>query len=1231
MMASADCSHNIDQSKLVRDGTSQEQRLSAALNPRYAPVDERSPAHGMVFARGYSEFLKYYDSGNVEAGRWEPFFSEDVSVQLAGAAVEDVEYYRQQVKEYAAFLNARQHDTDTAGLRDRVDYLFSSGATLAIGLDRLVEQLPEDIPLRGAVRQLMQSALAPALTRLIAYHKGGETIVDAERPLNDGADEKAAPLRLLGVDAVPWSALAASNLSKHWTGGAEWAAYYGAVAADASVYGSLAGTSVFERVNHLATHNLFTSVFDQLLKAYARTVSEASRALERTLTNWDRHEPHYALFLAFLRLFEHVRTEANTLTGRHLDFYYRKILRLEEKAAEPAHAHLLVELAKQADVHELKAGERFKAGKDALGIEAFFANDRDVVVNRAKVAALKTVYRHGNEAVGTGANADQHTGRLYASPVSNSEDGLGAPLTNADQSWHPFHNKIYRDGALSEIRMPQAEVGFAIASHYLWMAEGARTITVHFAVGSSLTALSDHKNDVLCLLTSEKGWLEKAASEFVLEDGVLRLTVVLSGADPSVTPYSAKTHGYGFAASVPILLVKLRHRDDAEYLYAGLEKAVISEITLDVDVEGLKTLSVSNDFGPVDTSKPFQPFGSQPVNGAGLIVGSKEVFQKSPESASLTLNWQNPPTYYQSQTAGVVSTPPEIGISYLAAGQWSAPARHDQFATSSYALSIPAQDIARDAVDLSENEPYNVASRSGYVRLILKGDLGFTQYQTDLANYLAKIEPKPASHPGPPILGPVATAISMTYAARQEIPLHSSSMETYDARTARFFHVGPFGQAEQHPVGLSGLDVHLVPQFDFERDGLSKKSQAELYIGVTGLKPSQNLALLFQVADGTADPLSQKPDLHLHWSYLRANEWVAFAESDVDDQTGGLLNAGIVTFAVPREASDVNSLLPGGMHWLRVAVEAQSDAVCRLVMVAAQAVRATFTDSGNDPAFGATALLAGTISKLDRPTAAVKAITQPFATFGGRGAEAPTAFYTRVSERLRHKDRAIALWDYERLILDAFPQIYRAKCLNHTRYEPTENGSGIYKELAPGHVTVVTIPNQEFQNLRDPLRPYTSLGLLENIARFLRARLSCFAQVHVRNPQFEEVIVSCRVRLHEGLDESFYATKLREDLTRYLSPWAFPGGGHPSFGGKIYKSVLINFVEEQPYIDYVTDFQLFHAFVDSDGVQQKHERQEVEGSKAVSVLVSAPAGTHDVQVINPIAETTPAEKCPCEA
>ena len=135
--------------------------------------------------------------------------------------------------------------------------------------------------------------------------------------------------------------------------------------------------------------------------------------------------------------------------------------------------------------------------------------------------------------------------------------------------------------------------------------------------------------------------------------------------------------------------------------------------------------------------------------------------------------------------------------------------------------------------------------------------------------------------------------------------------------------------------------------------------------------------------------------------------------------------------------------------------------------------------------------------------------------------EAANAFYTRISERLRHKGRAIALWDYERLVLEAFPQIYKTRCLNHVQYEPNESGTGIYRELAPGHVTVVTIPNQQFQNLRDPFRPYTSLGVLEQIANFLTKRLSCFIRLHVKNPQFEEVKVDFKVRLHEGFDESF--------------------------------------------------------------------------------------------------------------
>jgi hypothetical protein len=313
------------------------------------------------------------------------------------------------------------------------------------------------------------------------------------------------------------------------------------------------------------------------------------------------------------------------------------------------------------------------------------------------------------------------------------------------------------------------------------------------------------------------------------------------------------------------------------------------------------------------------------------------------------------------------------------------------------------------------------------------------------------------------------------------------------------------------------------------------------------------------------------------------------------------------------------------MHWIRGAVAEKSDAVCRLITVVAQALQATFVNKGNDPAFPAKVLPPGTIAKLDQPDADVKQISQPFPTFGGRGKEQPTAFYTRISERLRHKERAIALWDYEHLVLEAFPQIYKVKCLNHTQYDPDNTGSGIYRELAPGHVTIVTIPHLHFRSLRDPLKPSTSLGLQDEISAYLSRRVSCFAALHVRNPQFEEVKVSCKVRFHPGHDESLFIRKMQESIIRFLSPWAFTDEGNPTFGGKVYKAVLINFVEDLPYVDYVTDFFLFHSFKDTNGNDQVEEEDEVTASKAISILVSA--GTHDITVLKPVEGNALGEIC----
>jgi hypothetical protein len=1225
MDVTTNCNQNRDPLRLVREGTNQDERFSLALKSGFVSIDERKPQNDIVFAREYSSFLNFYDLDNNVAGNWRRFFEEDVTVQLAVASVENMESYMSSIKEYFDFLTNFAHKNDEAGLKLNLGFLFGAVGSLARQIDQFKEWLPKSRPLRTALDNLISNQLALALERLMGFYKSDIPPTPASL-----IGITAPDLTVLGAAAVPFNVVYESQFSR------EWGIDTGMIAADSSVFGS--GATVWEKINHIATHNLFSSIFDQFLKAYARLIAEARQDLVRTLTKLDNHAPHYALFLAFLRLFRNARRELNTLTDRHLDFYYREILRLNEQTAQPGQAHLLVELAKQVTQYEFKEGELFKAGKDDAGKEAFYSNDRSFVANQAKVSSQKTVYRHHHDPDEDSAVSIKHNGRIFASPIANSEDGIGGELTSPDKSWHPFFNRIYKEGELVEFRMPKAEIGFAIASHYLFLQGGQRIITVDFQI-ESLLNLNIDKADIICLLSSEKGWVEANTDLRVSSDGInlqLKLKCSLNGSDPPVTPYVATTHGLGFDTNLPVLLLKLRHAEN-HYVHSKLEDVVITNITIKVEVSGLKALAVSNDFGPVDLSKPFQPFGAAPVANNSLIIGSKEIFQKGTDDLLFQMSWLSNPVGYKSP--GVTKAQSSY-VEILNDSSWNVienSARELGAELKGFSLSSIVR-LPSD-IDLSADEPFQITSRQGYLRLHLSEDFGQVAYQADLLGFLAS--PEIAVNPGSPPVGPTITELKVSYSATQNVSLTNAKEEDFNSRFVRFFHLAPFGQAEQHPLlksiipGLSERDkkIFLLPQFKHLRTAADDpkspetiRHEAEFYIGITDLKPPQNLALLFQIVDGTAHPLVQKPPSHIHWSYLKNNEWISFAKNEVQDHTNGLLISGIITFSVPRGASDTNTLLPTGVHWLRASVGSASDAVCRLQEVAAQALEAKFKDKGNDPAFSANPLAPGTISKLDQPVGEVKKIDQPFPTFGGKGKELPKAFYTRVSERLRHKDRAIALWDYERLVLEAFPEIYKVKCLNHTHYEPDKK---IYRELAPGHVTIITIPNLKYPDLRNPLKPYTGLGLLERVEEFLIKRLSCFSKPHVKNPQFEDVRVSFKVRFYDGVDETFHEKKLRQDITRFLSPWAYPGGKPPSFGGKVYKSVLENFVEEQPYVDYILDFQLFHDIEKAPGTIDKNE---VEGSEAVSILVSAPSSKHEIKVIKPSDELkTHHEECPCEA
>lgn len=1237
MTTTPGCSENLDPHLLVREGTSRDRRRLEELSPAFIRVDEHDASDWMVYAQRYAEYINFFADKDSVAGDWQAFFNSDPSAMLSVAATQHVDFFKSNIAGY--FSKLRDQTATIEDMKTNLAHAFNVLASLAWQLERLKEMLPDSVALKNILKNSIQTELAVSFERLMAYRLA----------IADDIGQAAFPYawEILGSRIEPYSEIVNYPFSSDWyqhTSRTSWSEYVTNIEADDRVVGGLqSDTDSKDRINYAAGYNLFTGIFDLFVKSYSRTVAEARKSLELTFTENDDHLPHYALFLAFLQLLTLARDHANTLTAKHIDFYYKKILQLSEKTAEPDHAHVIFQLAKRQVSHQVKAGTEFDAGKDEGGNDRIYRLTEDITVNTARVAELKA--------------AALTSSALYAFPAIDSEDGRGAELTSISKEWSPFVSRIDVKNL--------AQIGFALASHYLLLSEGHRIIQLNL----SLTPPVSPK--ALCssfdfFLTGDQGWILAALSKSLESMNVtpsknVAISLVLEGGLPAVVPLRAEAHGPDLPPGIPVLKAVLKTGRPEALTFVQLQSLRLNtgESSLSVAVgyrnldddrpdelgTGLKKIQVLNKFGELKTDKPFQPFGAMPESGDYLIVGCDEVFQKKHAAIQFSVVWKNLPEWRGNIDFDWVNDfAPNVSLTYLKNGVWNinAPDMNDVPIFRSARADItfpttklPLPDEAIPDVHYDE-QPYRQDRRNGFVKITLLDDFDHKLYQATLSRYFLRVAQK-----DPALTNDRGALRDLVYdftggkyvpknkfTFKEDFIEHFSKAFPNEPYTPEIASISlsytatvrlsepqvvchwlyPFGYKT---VTASAQAIKLMPEFE---------SQAEFYIGIEGLQPPQNLNLLFQVSEGSADPNVKKPEKHIEWTVLAGNRWQTFNATDIGDATGQLTRSGIIRFAIPKEATNNETLfLPAGKHWLRARVDRFPNAVAKVIAVVAQAAPLKFKTDENAKNFSTEPLPSGVIGKLRLPDAAIKKIEQPYPTFGGRSEEDSEQFRTRVSERLRHKNRAIMLWDYEHLILEAFPSIYKVKCLNHMHVEAFEDGTRIYNELAPGHVTLVTIPKSSNLTATDPLKPFTSLGDLDLIKQFAEQHASCFVKLHAVNPIFEDIRVDFGVKFYPGKDEKFHKELLIREVIRFLSPWAFTDTGRLEFGGTIYKSALINFVEERDYVDFVTDFRLFQPKTVITGDRQTivdgPDLEEAVAATAISILVSAPADRHTVRVL----------------
>ncbi|RAJ06515.1 baseplate J-like protein [Chitinophaga skermanii] len=398
------------------------------------------------------------------------------------------------------------------------------------------------------------------------------------------------------------------------------------------------------------------------------------------------------------------------------------------------------------------------------------------------------------------------------------------------------------------------------------------------------------------------------------------------------------------------------------------------------------------------------------------------------------------------------------------------------------------------------------------------------------------------------------------------------------------FHQFPY-EAGNYANVLPGMQATLMPGF---------VQQGYLYVGLSDALAGSNITLLFQLAAFTADPDINRANVE--WHYLSGNAWKELLPLThvISDTTQGFLTPGIVTIAIPWDADQQHTILPSGLHWLRASVKDYATAVCEGISVTAQAAEVVFVDQQNDPNRVSPPVAANNIADLLIPDAAISKINQPYAGFDGVKPENDEEFKTRVSERLRHKGRAINVFDYERLVLDAFPGIFKAKCIPHTKMYTDAIGETVQLS-SPGWVTLAVIPRIDDYPSDEKFTPKVGRVLLEKVAAFLAPRSSMFTNIQVINPVYQKINFKGQISWKKGKDKNFCMQQVQQEVTAFLSPWVTNGAQDIIFGGTLMKSSVLQFIEQRDYVDFVTDFTM-HVYID----------ESTEGPAVMSVTADTP-------------------------
>ena len=1210
-------------------GCSQKGRFSKELEPDYISIDEHSYIDNLVYSFGLSKLINYYNLENKPEGDWSDFLRDEAVILAAISYIKPAELEQK----FKKFVNRAVAFNKLEKKKKYLKESFVEIYQIAQKIDTWYKNLKdvedfqqEEVEFRNEISNIIENKLSGALKKFKAFSLA--------------ASYKNTVNLTIDFDFDCFSFI--WELSE--------------VRPSTVIY---QGKTIHDKVSTSA--DALQSIFQIFYEAVISLKQKALRNLEYSLDT-DNHYPETALLLAFLKLYEFPQGKLNQLTSKYLNYYYRNILKQEERSAVNDRVYLSFVLDKEAHEAIIPEGAKFIAGTDKDKNDVYYSCDEEVVVNRAKLSKLVNLFI-ANKNFSVGGENLQRVNNIYRSeiPVINWSE---KPELSRRRAYPTFGEDQEGKGE-NDYSMEYAPVGLAVSSPALLLAEGKRELTLRLQfkkeayktlekkiknIGKELNCSFKEAitksllNSLIVKITTTNGWMQVKNSIVTIEKSTKSLVVKFDilASDPEIVPVDKELHDERINSSYPLIKLLLNNQSYV-FPYSLLNQAEIEQVIIHTKVSGVRNLLLQNNVGAVNPASPFYPFGPLPKLGSFLVIGNNEIFQKQLDDLKVHLEWFDLPheehgfkDYYKDYKMNVDNTSYEVSVSVLDEGKWL-PEDPDEkqklklFRTKDNPNSpVPsvkaglAPKTSFDNIDMNliyqapnynhiNNKPnYNSMSKRGFLKLELISPIhafGHDVYPALVSDITLEnsksgfLKGKTKKELPRQAFTPQVRSISVDYECTTRISM-KENFRTNDENLSNdsLYHLHPFGYEKVFP-NKSVKHIYMVPEYN---------TQGELYLGLKEIDPPQVVSLLFEMLDEFNISSEEEPPV-IDWAYLADNRWHTLKPSSIlRDDTNSFLKTGIIIIDLPENINRNNTLFDEQFYWLKVSVKENIEVASRNLSVASQVATATLV--GNEQLYNSEyldkPLPRYTIQRPVKNIPGVKTVLQPLPTFGGLSHEKEKAFQARISERLKHRKRAVTTWDFERLVLDQYPQIEKAVCLPNMTSNTLK---------APGNVLLVVSPFAS--SVLNSKEPKASSELLFDIKSFVQEHSSPFTQIEVRNPSYERIRIICAVKFSGSQNQGYYIQKLNEDINDYL------GGniGTLAIGQQmekiIYCSDVITYLRTLPYIDYITRFSIVQAARDITGnyilidtADESGDHAGLKATKPWSLLV--PADQHQFTILN---------------